>query len=271
MSFLDITDLITKMNNPDQQILTVKNISGTSGRLSSSWLSAGEPGPGVAPTTSVSCTSATTGAIPFVNAGTGKLLITRVIGTPSSNATFAGTVMLYDRLNHSGGLSGTSTSAQTTNLPTAALTRYTEGDGVMAAIEIYTAVGGTATTLTASYTNQDGTAGRTSQSINFGSTGNDNAQALRFFPLPLQSGDSGVKSVESVTLAASTGTVGNFGVVLYKPLHYLEVPYKFSDQDSFFTGMLFEEIKDNACLSFISMYTNGSARIPAFSISLAET
>ena len=133
-----------------------------------------------------------------------------------SNMIDTGVWILCDRLSHQGGLSGTTTGAQTTNLPTAALTRYTSGAGVFAALEIYSNVGTTATTFTCSYTNQAGTAGRTSLAQVFGAT--LNREQFRLIPIDLQQGDTGVRSVESVTLAASTLTAGNFGVTLYKPL-----------------------------------------------------
>jgi hypothetical protein len=127
--------------------------------------------------------------------------------------------LVCDRLSHQGGLSGTAAGAQTTNLPTAALTRYTSGVGVFAALEIYSTVGTTATTVTASYTNESGSSGRTSPAMAFGGT--NEREVGRIVVLPLQSGDVGVRSVESVTLAGTTGSVGNFGVTLFRPLAFM--------------------------------------------------
>jgi hypothetical protein len=85
---------------------------------------------------------------------------------------------------------------------------------VMAYVEVYSQVGTTATTLTASYTNDAGTAGRTSPAVTFGGTGFRAPPSL--LPIPLAAGDRGVKSVETVTLAATTGTAGNFGITLLR-------------------------------------------------------
>jgi hypothetical protein len=68
-----------------------------------------------------------------------------------------------------------------------------------------------------SYTNQAGTAGQISQPVAIGSTAVGNAVGT-FAPICLADGDTGVRSVESVTLAATTGTPGNMGVILFKPL-----------------------------------------------------
>ena len=171
----------------------------------------------VAPTTAVVPTSATDGAIRFTNPSTGQLslLLARVSGSSP------GGYLLCDRLSHQGGLSGIVTGAQTTNLPTAALTRYTSGEGVMIGLTIYAIIGTTATTVTASYTNSAGVAGRTTQSVAIGATAN--REATRMIMLPLQDGDTGARSVESVTVAATTGTAGNFGVTLFKPLFAMAV------------------------------------------------
>lgn len=128
-----------------------------------------------------------------------------------SNAS--GALMLYDRLLHNGGLSATLTSAQTVG---GTLTRNTGGQGNQIWAEIYTQIGTSATTITASYTNQDGVSGRTTKPVAFGGTGNREAE--RLISLPLQDGDTGVQAVATATLAGSTVTAGGFGITVMKPL-----------------------------------------------------
>lgn len=171
-----------------------------------------------APTTSVATdknSEVAIGPIPAVS--TGRLTL---LGARMNTGGAAGVAaILIDLLNHSGGLSGVVTTAQTTNLPTAALTRYTSGEGVMAGIAIWNGVGAGATTVTISYTNQSGTSGRTSTATQIGGT--THQQAGSIIPIPLATGDTGVRSVESVTLAGSTAIAGNVGVVLFKPLQMM--------------------------------------------------
>jgi hypothetical protein len=184
-------------------------ISATSPFMSSTWTAT--PDAGAAPTTAVVPTRTTAGAQELTPASnTQRLVFAEIHNDGSCNA------FLFDRLSHQGGLSGTGSGAQTTNLPTAALTRYTTGLGVWAFLEIYTQVGTTATTVTMSYTNEAGTTGRTSIARPFGGTGN--REVGRLLAMPLQSGDQGVRAVASVTLAGSTLTAGNFGVTLVKLL-----------------------------------------------------
>ena len=191
------------------------NTAAVGGRLHSLWtvtLLAG-----VAPTVPVVPTNLTVGALPFANSGA----VQRIARAETAN-TIGNMIIICDRLSHQAGLNATVITPQTTNLPTAPLTRYTDGVGVMAALEIYTAVGTTATTVTINYTNSAGVAGRVSQLTDFGAT--NFREALRFILLPLADGDVGVKSVESVTVTAATDTAGNFGVTLFKPLIVFPVP-----------------------------------------------
>jgi hypothetical protein len=131
-----------------------------------------------------------------------------------------GSIILYDRLVQQGGLGATTLTAQTVSTP--GLTRYTNGIGVEMWAEVYTAIGGTAHTISASYTNTVPAAGQTSQAATFGGAGADNAQVI--IPMPLAVGDNGVTAVSTVTVSASTGTAGSFGITLGYPLVVLPVP-----------------------------------------------
>lgn len=168
---------------------------------------------GAVPTTVLAPGKATIGATPLADPGSGKQQwLLGVEGILSQ----AGSLLTYDRLLQIGGLSGTVTTPQTVG---GTLTRYNTNAtcvGNQIWVEINTAIGATGTTITASYTNQAGTAGRTTKPVSIGATGLNEVQ--RFIPLMLADGDSGVQAVASVTLAGTTGTAGNFGVIVIHPL-----------------------------------------------------
>ena len=193
-----------------------RKISNNSGAgLTSSWIILANAG--AIPTSAAACTNTTVGALNFEDSVGQNSFDYRIVRTSYNVSASGMMIIVADRLSHTGGLSGTVATTQTTNLPTAALTRYTSGEGVFIALEIYTAIGTTATTATCSYTNQAGTAGQTTKARIIGST-SANASGS-FLICPLQDGDTGVRSVESVTLAASTvSAAGAFGVTLFKPL-----------------------------------------------------
>ena len=248
MALADFATYKTLLASPAEiKQFSKQTIATQNGRLNSYW-TLGNVAAGTAPSTAVAPTSATAGAMGQTDGGSGAL---HVLGVRLS-AQSAGVFLLCDRLSHQGGLDATSVITLTTNLPTAALTRYTGGVGVWACLEIYTAIGATATTATAIYTNQDGTATQTTQPTVFGGTGYN--AAGRIIPLGLASGDTGVQAVTSVLLAGSTGTAGNFGVTLLRPLLAIPafVPRSLHDFDVLLAlSGQFNEIVDGACLTWL--------------------
>jgi hypothetical protein len=160
--------------------------------------------------------------------------------------------MVYDRLVETGGLSGTVTTAQTVN--SAALpSRNTTGDGTQLWLEVYTALGATpSATVTASYTNQAGTAGRTATLIGGIPASLAASSTLQF---NLQAGDTGLQSVQTVTSTTSTGTAGSFGITIRDPLGVTGIPGGSSSSANGFqlgyveTGLVI--IPDSACLEVL--------------------
>jgi hypothetical protein len=191
----------------------------TSGRGCSLWTYDGMPTGGAVPTTGSIPDRTTQGAIPFTPATGGRDKYS--IGAAITSLT-AGVYLLYDRLFHIGGLSGTSTAAQTVQGSPAspALTRYTGGTGNIAFYEIYTIIGTTTTTLTMTYTNQAGTGSRTS-TISIGGT--NFREVTRMQIIPLAAGDSGIQAIDYIQLDGSTGTLGNFGITIAQPLAWIPV------------------------------------------------
>jgi hypothetical protein len=185
------------------------------GRPSSLWLYDGQPCAGAVPTTVAVPTNATNGTLKQTTpGGSREKWLTQFWAT----GFVSGTLLLYDRLLHIGGLDATVTTEQTVG---GTITRNTGGVGNFVFAEIYTTIGTTARTITMNYTNQAGTDSRTSAAVAIGST--SFREATRCIFLPLQSGDSGVQEVAGVTLSASTGTAGEFGVTIGKPIAYAPI------------------------------------------------
>jgi hypothetical protein len=128
-------------------------------------------------------------------------------------------MMLYDRLLEVGGLSGTGSSTQTVGGTVATRNAHFGSAGIFAEIE--TVIGNSATTITASYSNQTPTSGRTTQAVPLGAANAREAQ--RWIELPLQDGDTDVTAVATAGPAASTGIAGAFSIVVARPLLMLPV------------------------------------------------
>jgi hypothetical protein len=107
----------------------------------------------------------------------------------------------------------------TTNLPTAALIRYTNGVGVWAALEIYSSIGNTTTTARIRYTSDTGEIDVLSPFVRIG--GVPVRDPGSFIIVPLLPGHRGVQSVSGVELTATTGTAGNYGVTLFRPIAFI--------------------------------------------------
>jgi hypothetical protein len=227
----DLSDLINRQSggnsgNPNNlffhKVPRVAGVAATTltiGRGCSLWTYDGMPAGGAVPTVAAIPDRTTTGAIPFTAATGGRDL--HLIGTSITPLT-AGVFLLYDRLFHIGGLSGTSTADQTVQGSPAspALTRNTGGAGNIAWYEIYTIIGTISTTLTMTYTNQTGTSGQTS-TIGIGAA--SFREVTRAQRIPLAAGDIGIRAIEKVKLTGTTGTLGNFGITIAQPLAWIPV------------------------------------------------
>jgi hypothetical protein len=188
------------------------------GRWTSLWQYEGFPSHGAAPGAAAIPDNTTTGGLKQTDPGGG--MQKWFLGADAA-VNSAGALIIYDRLLHISGLSGTTITAQTVQAAgVPALTRYTNGVGNMILVEVYTQIGASATTITASYTDQGG-AGSTTQAVAIGGTGLREAQ--RMIPLSLATGDTGVQGVASVTLAGTTSTAGDFGVTIAHPLMTLPI------------------------------------------------
>lgn len=191
------------------------------GKPTSAWTTSGQPAHGAAPGgTARNPTNATPGALGQANPSNGrqKWLASAFFGgwAPSSLL-----VCMCDRLADISGLSGTSTSLQ--SFSGLSVTRYTgsAAAGNQILMEVYTLIGGTtARTLTVNYTNESGAASTTSV-FPVGGPGAWNRNPANCALVPLAVGDRGVRSVESVQLDGSTGTAGDFGITIFRPLLYM--------------------------------------------------
>lgn len=187
-----------------QRIITVKgNVTAVSGRMCSVWSGAGQPGAG-----STTLGQAATGAVPvdsdtgfltFSNPGAGNTYLAGVSGI----SAVSGLLVIWDNVwtwgSGGSGWSVTTTTAQNTSSP-AALTRPDSlGVGTEAWFEVLATMGAGAATPVLSYTNSGGTSGRTTGSAGYAAT----SIIGSMYNMPLQAGDSGVRSVQSLTLTTS--------------------------------------------------------------------
>lgn len=157
------------------------------------------------------------GQLPFNNPITGNAYLATVEVCASVNGQF----ILYDRLWHNSGLIPTTLTAQTINStawPARDRVGTTDGDAVRVALEVSasTTNAGAIANTTMSYTNSAGVAGKTATMTSFPAT----AQAGTFIPFELAAGDTGIRSVQTVTLGTSY-VAGTLHLVAYRVLAML--------------------------------------------------
>lgn len=229
----------------------------TAGVLSSLWRATGFPSQAVIPSTATPCTRSTTGAF-YLPSTTGTESL--YLGKASLSLNLAGNIFIADRLANMGGLNGTLTTAQAVNLD---LTQASsegrcvlDGSDSLWFIEVYTATGATAVTATVTYTNSSGVAGRTTTVSLAGSR-----PASCFLPIFPNALDNGIRSIQSITLSATTGTVGNFGVTAVRSVAELPVVLSNTGIVADYASLGLPVIKSTSCIMFYILTTSTSTGI----------
>jgi hypothetical protein len=239
-----------------------KSFTPASGAYMSMWNLAGQPGAAASPSSGVGGdipTDATAGAIPFTNA------TNTYLGHLAMSASGIGAIYLYDRLWQNSGLSATTTTSQTVN--SVALDRPdANGERTELWWQCYAAMGsGAGGTQTAVYTNPAGTGSKTATLQGFATS----AIAGRCFPFSLDTGDMGVKSVQSFT-HTTTYTSGTFGLAIKRRLATIQanVTNGGSYADAFALGM--PRVYDNACLEVMFLSNASAAMTISGDLTLAQ-
>ena len=234
----NIDNLVKALGNNSSRIVLDKAsiASQTANSYCSLWRATGQPGQGAIPTVVATCNNTTVGTIGFNQQTSPITSYGAYLEIATGNAAM--TMELHDRLASMGGLNGTLTTAQSVNLDLSTLLstdniNVRKGDDnysdVQWWLEWYIATGATAVTATIAVTYNDGTTGNLS-ALSLASS----RPASHMIPINslIPSAQSGkfIRGIVSVTLSATSGTAGNFGVTATRPRMTLSAPianYKF--------------------------------------------
>lgn len=219
MAITSVDQLIAGMQYP-REFIKAATPTLVAGRPHSLFYLAGAPGAATGSSAGLAGEALTSyaGQLPFSNPASGNTYLARLTG----QATIAGQLVLCDRLWHNSGFSMTSTSAQTvssTAWPARSADGTSNGEGVLLGVEITTATGSGTPTITVSYTNQSNSSGKSG--TNSVATAASSAIGA-FYPIGLAAGDTGVRSVQTLTLSA-TWTSGAMSLVAYRVLARLDL------------------------------------------------
>lgn len=216
--FTSYDDLINEMTTNGKAVswdfFKVSSTPEAAGVWHSLWTATGTPGAGATPaTTPGTAYTNTPGSIYFSDTSPDQKHIV-TFGAMSSASM---NLMVYDRLVAVNQAIST-TGDKTINSVT--LPRYTSGQGVVPFVEYTVASSAAGQFSLSSYTNQDNTGARVGAAITPPAAAMNVGSMLW---LPLEAGDSGVRSIEvlNVGVAATSATVN---IVLCRPLAYLQLP-----------------------------------------------
>jgi hypothetical protein len=247
-------------NNSSRIVIDKASLANTAvGQFFSLWTATGVPGAGAAPGAAAVPTNATTGALGFANqtapATSYLAWLAAQFGNNASN------LEIHDRLAAMSGLSGTVTTAQgALSLVTTDPGADRRGDAnysdVQWWLEIYTALGATGVNATVAVTYNDDTTGNLA-AIALGAT----PRQGRLYPLVSAVAGKFIKAVNSVTLSATTGTAGNFGITATRPRTSISAPLLNKTEVFDWAQLGLPEVPNNACLMMLMLCSTGSTGI----------
>jgi hypothetical protein len=218
----------------------------SAGAFQSCWLAAGNPGAGsAAPAytagSGYTCSKTTNGAIVNYANSAGGGLVNR-IGRAQASSAIIGKLILVDRLWSCSGM-GFAASTYSVTTPGSLPARITDnGVGVEAWVEQFVAAGNASGTLTLNYKNvaDASKAGVIAAVVSAPVAG-------QMQPIPLQVGDTGIRSVVSAVNSA-TWTSGTFGITLAKRIVEIPIPLAGVGEVLDYAAAALARVPDDACL-----------------------
>lgn len=242
-------------NNSNRFIIDKANITSQApGTYVSLWRATGQPGQGAIPAATAVCNNTTLGGMGFTQQTSPVISYGSYMEVATSNSAM--TVEIHDRFAHMGGLSGTVTTAQTVSLDLSTLGATnniskriggTDYSDVQWWLEWYTATGATAVTVTVNVTYNDGTTGALAAAPLAANRPVGFMLSLNAL-VPAAASGKYIRAVNTVTLSASTGGAGNFGVTATRPRMTLAAPIANMKFVADWAQLGFPKIFNESCL-----------------------
>jgi hypothetical protein len=263
MAITNRDQLINGLGNNSSRLVIDKAslANAVAGQFFSLWTATGVPGAGSAPGAAVVPTSVTPGTFNFANQTAPASSYLAWLSLQASNNVT--NLEIHDRMAHMSGLSGVVTTAQgalslvTTN-PGADRIGATDYSDVQWWLEIYTQMGTTSVNATVNVTYNDDTTGNLA-AITLGAT----PRQGRLYPLISAVSGKFIKAVNSVTLSATTGTAGNFGITATRMRTSVDLPLANKTEKFNWADLGLPEVPNNAALFMLmlcSTTTTGTIR-----------
>jgi len=242
-------------NNATRLILDKASIgNAVAGQFHSLWRATGQPGQAAIPTTAAVCAHGLLGSFSFAQQ---TAPATSYLGILEALCANAGTTLeIHDRLMHMGGLNGTLATAQTANLDVhtniasnnlAARIGDSNYSDIQWWLEWYTDTGATVVTATVNVTYDDGTSGNLT-AVSLAATRRASFMQPLNGLIPAAAAGKFIRAVNTVTLSATTGAAGNFGVTATRYRAAIYQPIANARFTGTWTDLGLPEIANESCL-----------------------
>ncbi len=240
-------------NNSTRIVIDKASISNAAaGQYHSLWRATGQPGQGAIPTAAANCNQSTVGGMKFSQqTAPAKSYLAYLEATSSVPAS---TMEVHDRLMHMGGLNGTLTTAQTVGIDFNGATadnmveRIGDADcsDIQWWLEWYTDTGATVATATVAVTYSDGATGNLT-GVSLAATRRASFMQPLNGLIPAAVAGKFIRAVNTVTLSASTGAAGNFGVTATRLRGTLFMPIANAKFSADWASLPINTIPNSAC------------------------
>lgn len=240
-------------NNSSRIVIDKASIANAAaGQYHSLWRATGQPGPGAIPAAAANCNQSTTGCLTFNQQTAPANSYLAYLEAASSN--FAMTVEVHDRLMHMGGLNGTLATAQSVGIDFNGVTADNMAERIGDAdysdiqwwLEWYTDTGATAATATVNVTYNDGTTGNLT-AVSLAATRRASFMQPLNGLIPAAAAGKFIRAVNTVTLSATTGAAGNFGVTATRLRGSLFLPIANAKFSADWASLPINAIPNSAC------------------------
>lgn len=239
-------------NNASRLVIDKASLANAAaGQFFSLWTATGTPGAGAAPGAAAVPTKATTGAFGFNNQTAPATSYLAWLAAQFGNSV--SNLEIHDRLAHMGGLSGTVTTSQgalslVTNSPGADRLGDANYSDVQWWLEVYTALGATGVNATVAVEYNDATTGNLA-AIALGAT----PRQGRLYPLVSAVAGKFIRAVTGVTLSATTGTAGNFGITATRSRTSISAPLLNKTETFDWAQLGLPNIPNDSCLMMLML------------------
>jgi len=246
-------------NNSSRLVIDKANIANAvAGQFHSLWRATGQPGQGAIPAAAANCNNTTLGGFNFTQQTLPATSYIGYLDAVTSNSAVS--LELHDRLVHMGGLNGTLATAQTVGIDFLSIT----ADNMVARIgdanysdiqwflEWYTDTGATVVNATVAVTYNDGTTGNLT-AVSLAATRRASFMQPLNGLIPAASAGKYIRAVNTVTLSATTGTAGSFGVTATRPRASLTCPVANIKFSADWAALPVSETPNSSCLFMIQI------------------